>query len=412
MSEMQREAARTTTRITLAGLYLLLFAYIGVYMPWIPPLLESRGFDVRMIGVGLALVSVSRVALPPLWGLLADRMRARRRILSSCAMFAGAAMVAQAAGWSPAARMFWLFVHGFFLVPLFPLLDALTLAVLGGGAERYGRVRLWGSIGFIVASLGAGALVHRAGIGVVPWLAGLPLLVGAILVPLLGEAASDARAAPSRRRERDASSPPMPWRRLAPVIAAATLGQASHGPYYAFFTLQMDQRGLDPEWIGALWAWGVAAEVALMAVSPLLLRRISLAAAFRAALSLSAVRWLLYSTEPATVVIVAGQAMHAASFGLLHVATVQLVDRISPAARKTFGQSILSASAYGGGIGAGLFAAGLLAARLSAGGLYIVAALLSLAGLAIAARLIGSREGEPAERRDGSEGQDSTDDPD
>jgi PPP family 3-phenylpropionic acid transporter len=239
----------------LAASYLLLFAYIGIYLPWFPPLLGERGFDARMIGFALALVSVSRIVLPPAWGLLADRLSARKPILIACSLLAGLAMLVQAVPQGPGSRMAWLFVHGFFLVPLFPLMDAVTLGVLGSRADQYGRVRLWGSIGFIAASLGFGALARRSGTSLVPWAAGLPLIATALLVPLLrappGPATAPGTAGPAR------GSAPMPWRLLVPLILAAACGQASHGPYYAFFTLQMEARGLAPLWIGSLWAWGV-----------------------------------------------------------------------------------------------------------------------------------------------------------
>ena len=92
-------------------------------------------------------------------------------------------------------------------------------------------------------------------------------------------------------------------------------------------------------------------------------------------------RWALYATNPSMPLLVVGQAMHAASFGLLHISTVQLVARITPPGRKAFGQSVLSACAYGGGIGAGLFLAGLLAPHLSDAGLYSAASALCVAAL-------------------------------
>ncbi len=378
--------ANTGSHRVLAAVYLLLFGYVGIYLPWFPPLLAERGFGPGAIGVSLALVSLSRVVLPPLWGVVADRLRARRRILVVCALCAGAAMAVQAADWSPASRMAWLFLHGFFLVPLFPLVDALTLAVLGPHGDRYGRIRLWGSVGFVVASLGFGALVRHTGLGLVPWAAGSSLALAGVLV--LGTRGPRAERRPREIRPEPGAAPrAMPWALLLPLVAAAALGQASHGPYYAFFTLQMEARALAPTWIGALWAWGVVAEVALMGASPRLLQRMGLVPAFRWALALAFVRWGLYAANPPLPWLVAGQALHAASFGLLHVATIQLVDRLSPEGRKAFGQTLLSACAYGGGIGSGLFAAGLLAERLGDAGLYAGAAALCLAGLLASAAL-------------------------
>lgn len=377
-----RQRPNSRPHRVLAAVYLLLFGYVGIYLPWFPPLLAERGFGPQEIGFSLALVSISRVVLPPLWGLIADRLRSRRRILVVCALLAGAAMSLQAADWTQGSRMAWLFVHGFFLVPLFPLVDAVTLAALGPRSELYGKIRLWGSVGFIVASLGFGAIVRQGGLFLVPWGAGLSLALAGLLVIGIGgvSGAGSPAGAPAVPRTRPRR---MPWSLLLPLIGAAALGQASHGPYYAFFTLQMEEQGLAPTSIGALWAWAVVAEVVLMAISPQLLQRIGLMQAFRWALALTILRWALYAASPSVSWLVAGQALHAASFGLLHVATIQLVNRLSPTGRKALGQTVLSACAYGGGIGSGLYLAGRFRVPLGDEGLYAGAAALCLAGLLV-----------------------------
>jgi PPP family 3-phenylpropionic acid transporter len=81
--------------------------------------------------------------------------------------------------------------------------------------------------------------------------------------------------------------------------------------------------------------------------------------------------------------LVVGQTLHAASFALLHVTSVQWVDRLTPPARKVLGQSLLSAAVYGAGVGGGMFVAGELVGPLGHAGLYAVAAVAALVGLAV-----------------------------
>ena len=378
----------------LAGFYFLLFAYLGVFLPWLPPLLRARGLDAAGIGLALATVQISRFLLPPVWGLLADRLRHPRQLLAAASVLAGGALFALAWAASPGLIFACLALHGFFLVPLFPLAETLTMAALGGRPQGYGRIRLWGSVGFIVASLSLGMGVDLEGLSepVMVGLMGLPLVLGAVMA--LGLPAPVGAPTP-----RASAGTRLPRVALAMVIIAAGLGQGAHAPYYTFFTLQLREAGVSGTVTGLLWGWGVAAEVAVMAVSGLLIARLGLHTAFVLSLLVGGVRWGLYASGPSLGWLVAGQALHGISFGLLHVSTIRLVDQLSPPGRKALGQSLVSAFAYGGAIGLGSLLAGRQQVALGYQGLFACAAVASLAGALVAAttrgrlgRLAGSRE--------------------
>lgn len=371
--------------------YFLLFASVGVYAPWMPPLLEHRGLTAAGIGLALAAVAVSRAILPPIWGLVADRARSKRAILAVTAVLAGSALTSLMLDWPPDTIIVVLFVYGFFLVPVVPLAEVLTLGALGGERERYGRIRLWGSLGFILTSVGLGGAIDRLGIHIVPLAAGLPLILAGLSAARAPETTTP-RMLDWRQAVRG-----MPWRRILPVLLATALGQASHGPYYAYFTLQMTERGVAPVSIGLLWAWGVVAEIVLMAASPRLFRRIGLAAALRWALILALLRWAAFAAEPSVWVVALVQTLHAASFGLMHLAAVQLIDDHAPPHSKALGQTILSATVYGLGVGGGLALAGRLFDRLWYTGLYAGAALLCVVGFG-AAILVRAKARPPAPR--------------
>ncbi|RMF75025.1 MAG: MFS transporter, partial [Acidobacteria bacterium] len=323
----------------LATFYFLVFAYIGVLIPWFPPLLAERGLGAAMIGVSLFAIQIPRALLPPAWGLLADRLAQPRGLLAAATVAAGAAFALVGATHRTPLVLALLFAHGLLVVPVFPLAEVFAFRVLGADRERYGRVRAWGSLGFIVTSLGTAPLVDRLGLSVVPWLAG-GLLVAAGLLAL---AFPGGRFA-ARARRLGAAEALRLVRRLAPLLAVAALGQASHGAYYAFFTIQLVARGWSNTAVGLLWAWAVVCEIGLMSASPLILRRVALSRALALALAAGGVRWLVTALDPAPVALVAAQALHAGSFALLHVATVQLVDRLSPPPAKAFGQSLASAA--------------------------------------------------------------------
>lgn len=370
--------------LRLAIVYFLVFAMVGVYAPWIPPLLEDHGLPAAFIGLSLSVVAICRTFLPPLWGIVADRARSKGLILAVTAALSGVTMLALLGRLPLGMTVACLLVFGFFFVPVVPLLETLTLGFLGEHRERYGSIRLWGSLGFIATSLGLGIVVRYTGIGIVPVAAALPLLIAAVVAWRIPESPAPPPIAwrPAIRS--------LPWRRLAWVLTAATLGQASHGPYYAYFTLRLADRGESTVVIGALWAWGVLVEIGLMAVSPRFLPRIGLNTALRWALILSAVRWTLFAFDPPLLFIAIGQTLHAASFGLLHLTAVQLVDELTPTHSRAFGQMVLSATAYGVGIGGGLAVAGLMIGSLGLPSLFAIGAGVCLVGYGAA--VIASRK--------------------
>jgi PPP family 3-phenylpropionic acid transporter len=371
----------------LAGLgafYFLVFAYIGILAPWFAPFLADRGLSDASIGLALAAVQLPRVVLPPLWGFAADRIRETRRILALAAVLAGAAFVAVVPAPSQAILLIALLVHGALVVPVFPLAEAQTFEMLGSRRDRYGQIRLWGSVGFIVSSLGIGSLldVVPGGVKMVPWAVALTLgLAGLVALTFRptesrADARTDARASGRQR---------WPSAAIVPVLVATALGQASHGAYYAFFSLQLDSRGVHPVLIGALWAWAVVAEILLMAFSPRILGALGLVFALRLALVLTVVRWVLCAAEPSVWWLFVPQTLHAASFALLHLSTVRLADAFSPRGGKALGQSFASAAGYGLGLGGGMFLAGRLSRVLDDGELYVASAGLALVGVGAAA---------------------------
>jgi PPP family 3-phenylpropionic acid transporter len=350
-----------------AAIYFLLFCSVGVYAPWLPPFLEQhRGLTASAIGLSLAVVSISRATLPPLWGWVLDRTGGHRLVLGGASLVAGFLLIGLLLPGPPGAVIPWMAVYGFFVVPVLPLLETLTMQGLGKETERYGSVRLWGSAGFIVTSFGLGWLLKASDITVVPLAAGLPFLAVSLLAVTMPRAPRVEHARHGRRH--------VPWRLLGPILFVTMLGQGSHGPYYVFFTLELTARGVHSGVIGALWALGVIAEICLLAFARHLLPRIGLVRGIRWALALAALRWLVLAVTDSLWLIAAVQLLHAVTYGLQHIATVKLVDDVTPDESKTLGQSVLNTTAYGVGVGGGLALAGVLIDSLQWAGLMGAAA--------------------------------------
>jgi len=351
------ESRHAVPGVRLAGFYFLFFSAVGAFMPYWSLYLAGIGLDAERIGALVALGMAVRIVSPNLWGWLADR-RGRRIGIIRVGAVAGAACFALIPATREVALLALIIVvYNTFWTAVIPQFEALTLAHLGAGAARYSRIRLWGSVGFVLASAGAGVVLERAGALVLPWLV-LPLMGS---VAAMAFALRDPPAEPHERSGGAAAAAPLRWREVAPFLLACALMQMSHGPYYVFFSIHLDGHGYSRDAIGALWALGVVAEVALFAAMPRLIAAWPAAPLFAACFALTAARWLLLAAAPPTwPVLVLVQALHAVSFGAYHALGIALVHRLFAGGRQGRGQALYSSLSFGAGGALGSAAAGWL----------------------------------------------------
>jgi MFS transporter, PPP family, 3-phenylpropionic acid transporter len=310
----------------LALFYAAYFAAVGIYLPFWPVWLESRGLDATEIGYVLAAAFWPRVVTNLLIPSISDRLGERRRpmILLTAATLGGLILFAVARDFWPLLLLSLL--TGTSWATILPLGEALAL----GEAKRrdldYGRVRLWGSLAFILTAIGVGEWLERAGPPIILWSVAAMvawLLAACVLLPPGEFEGRAAAAADLRRLVRKPE--------FLAFVAAAGLLQASHAVYYGFATLHWRAAGHGELVIGLLWAEGVVAEVALFAWAAALLRRFPPIRLLALAGALTVTRWAVSALSTDLVVLVPAQALHAASFGAVHLAAMHyLRDRTPP----------------------------------------------------------------------------------
>ncbi len=359
--------------------------------PYFPLYLSARGFGAVEIASVLALGPFTRIFAPALWAELADRTGARRGIviLSCAALVCGFAALPFATGFAAVVAV--MGVTHFVAAGGLPLVETITLSSLrpadspgaGPGPGGYGRVRAWGSVGFIVAGLAVGAWLdaHPAATlgGVFVLLTTLSLVVS-LFVPRgtpagAAEPAQRAQAARTRAAARI-------------VLAAGFFMIVAHGALYAFLSLHLRRIGYSTGTIGALWALGVVAEIGVFMLLPRLLRRYSLWAVLVASFAAAVLRFVLIGWYSGSVgLLVFAQCLHGLTFGAHHAASVAALQRLFPAGAQARGQALYSSIAYGAGGVAGSLLAGWLWKAAGAGPTYTAAALAALLGGALAWRL-------------------------
>lgn len=322
--------------------------------PYWPLYLQNEGYNTERIGFLLAIPMVTKVLAPNLWSWLADISGRRLGIIRLGSLlgfvcFIGV-MINQGFLWLAAVMI----SYSFFWNAVLPQFEVVTLNYLGDRPERYSRLRLWGSIGFIAAVIAAGWLYESFGVWVFPWV-GLTLLASIFISSLLIPKPASEGARPQRESL---------WRATCqvPVIAfllAGILLQAAHGAYYSFFSIYMEELGYTRTAIGFLWSIGVVAEVVIFIVMHNLLLSFGVRMVLIASLVLAALRWAIigYSAENIGLLVFA-QCLHAFSFGTFHAASIDTIRRLFKPGTQGGGQALYGAVSFGLGGALGSYLAG------------------------------------------------------
>lgn len=366
--------------LRLSLFYGAYFLFIGIALPFWPLWLTSRGLDAAEIGAVLAGSMWIRVLANPVLAGVADRWGETRRPLL---IFTGAAallylLFAATEGFWPVFAVTLLSTA--MVSAVMPLGDSLTMHLSLQGWVQNGRVRLWGSITFILAATGGGAILAGRSVDLV--LAGLVLALVLTAATVLG--------LPDWRREPAASGRGLATllgdRRFVLFLVAASLIQASHSVLYGFSTLHWQAAGIGKPMIGWLWAESTIAEILLFLAGAAVLRRVGGIRLLVLAGAAAVLRWTALGLSADLPVVAAAQVLHGLTFGAAHLAAMDFIARGAPPGLAATAQSLYSAVALGGMFGITMLASGGLYARLG-GGAFLAMAGMALAGTAVAAYL-------------------------
>lgn len=385
----------------LSGFYACYFGAIGILLPFWGLYLRHVGFSALVIGQLMAVMLATRIVTPSLWAWLADRSQRPGTIMRSAAVLAPLVFAAVLLKPDAPGMALILAVFGVAWTGLLPQFEANTLNHLGRSSHRYAHVRLWGSVGFIVAVLSGGVIFDGARIELVPF----------VLLGLLGLAAAVALITPTVPKSPVATD----GERLLAVLArpevagllvVCVLLQASFGPYYVFFTIYLTELGYRAETAALLWAWGVAAEIVAFIYTPRLLQRFDGQGLLMAALAATVIRWAATAgLGHSLIALFMAQTLHMAGFGVFHAVAISLIHRYFPGRLQIRGQALYSSLGFGLGGAIGSLGAGWTWTRWGGGMTFWLATLLAVFACAVA---YGSlRRASPPKTRDsrGHDGQ-------
>ncbi len=369
--------------VRLASFFGAYFAYIGLFAPYLPLWLNSRGFTPAEIGVLISPMQWARVVGPPAWGWMADHAHGSHGVARLLQISAGLALC------SAVLLLFdldfWplflvLCLMSFFLSGQVPISESLALHAARGSMKSYGRMRLWGSFGFIVAVILCGPWFDRVGIAWLPF--SVILVLGLVLVStflLPPREVHDLSPEPALIRNMLAD------RRIQRFLLASFLMLVAHAPLYTLFSLWLQSLGFSRTQIGLLWALGVVAEIAVFQFQHRIFDRLSVGSCWILAYGAAVVRFLMIAFSAGVVpVLILAQLLHAVTFGIHHSASMSLIREWFPSQAQARGQALYTMASYGLGGSLGGIAAGWLWEAVSPEFSFVAAALAGLAGMAAA----------------------------
>jgi len=359
----------------LSGFYFFYFAVLGVLVPYWGLYLKSLGFGPQHIGFLMAIPLATKIIAPNIWGWMADSVSGGRSLLPVAAALALLIFTTLFA----IERFVWLALamvgFSFFWNATLPSMEATTLNFLGDRWHRYGEVRLWGSVGFIALVWSMGWVIE--GYGPTMVLPAITLLLTGMWLSVISVPQRAATGTGPETGTSDAN--PLLEPRVAAFLLCCMLMQASHAPFYAFFTLYLEHHGYNKSLIGSLWALGVAAEIVVFVYMHRLFGLFRIATLLQLSFMVTVLRWLLVALLPQSLpVILVSQLLHAVTFGVYHASAIQLIHRLFRARHQHRGQALYSSMSFGVGGAVGSLYSGWLWEHAGPGAIYLVAAAVAL----------------------------------
>jgi len=363
----------------LSGFYWFYFASLGVVVPFWSLYLQSLAFDAKEISELMAILMGTKIVAPYIWSWIADHTGHGMRIIRLGSVMSVIMFIGVFVG----SNFWWLalvmLLFSFFWNATLPQFEANTMNFLGEDTHKYSVVRLWGSLGFVVAVVVIGSLLDSIGYQLVP----VSIFVLYVFITVFSYMVKDAKHEISVTQNTSIFTA-LKEPHVIALLLICFLMQMSHGPYYTFYSIYLKEFAYSSSTLGWLWALGVIAEIVLFLFMHRLMPKYGPRFLMIVALLLTSIRWLMvgFFVESLSMLIIA-QCLHAASFGLYHAVAIELFHRNFKGKLQGRGQALYSAVSFGAGGAIGALISGAYWDVYSPQIIFSVAALVSFVALLI-----------------------------
>ncbi|EUJ09866.1 arabinose efflux permease family protein [Methylophilaceae bacterium 11] len=363
----------------LSRFYFIYYFFVGAFVPYWGLYLQSEQFSAADIGILMSLFQISRIFAPNFWGWLADHTKQRVvwiKLTASLGLIGFIAVFWAHGFW---ALFFVMAALSLFTSSTLPLSESLVLAHLATTNGHYSRIRMWGSLGFIVAAVILGFLIDAFGIQSLLWF----LLSVQVVLYLLTFKLPEAVVAPHSHDQFSM------WQIIKqPAVIALLVGCSlmvtAHGVLYNFYSIYLAEHGYSKTMIGFLWAIGVICEIVVFMLMPKIMGRFTLKTILLISLALAVIRFSMIGLTPDHVyLLLLAQCLHAFTFGSFHAASVEVITQFFNGRHQAKGQAIYNSVAYGVGGAVGGLAGGFALQYLGGQYTFTLAAAFPLLGFVV-----------------------------
>lgn len=381
--------AASLTRLSassrLSLIYGALFLTMGIYTPYWPLWLESKGLTPSDITLILAASVAAKVAASPFISHYQDRKGTLHRSLPLFAALSLIGFGVYTAMDTFLGLLILAMITAVFLPNMVPITDALSAHLTRSESISYARVRVWGSITFMMAALFVGQALDVMAPENLSW------VIMASLVLLTGICCLSPKT-PKIAEEQQAKAPigrVLAHPNFKSVLFASLMIQTGHAAYYALSSLHWLSLGHSSLSVGLLWAWGIMAEILLFWFLGKRLQNYKARSLLLFTALCALVRWVGTAHDPSLGWLFVLQTFHAITFGLCHLSVQHFITRNIPETETATAHALYSSLAMGVGHVVALSVIGLLYEQYGGGAFYFSAA---LALPAIAAMVLARRK--------------------
>jgi PPP family 3-phenylpropionic acid transporter len=361
-------------KFIISSQYFIYFGVLGIFLPYFNLYCYHLGFSGLQIGVLSALRSVAMVLFPLIWGSLADRFHLRKPIYILCTALSASIWAFYLYFIDFKSMLIITACYGVFYAPIISFLEAVTMDVLGREKRSYGRIRAWGSISFIVMVLVLGKVIDLYALDIIIIL----ILAGSLILSAIAVAIPAVN--PPKRDLLAPGAGSLLKKRVIVFLFCGFLMLVSHGAYYGFFSIHLENLGHGSTFIGIAWGLASTAEILVMIKSDKIFSRFSLENVLFFSFLVAAVRWIILFFADSSAVILLSQLLHAVTYGTFHMASILYIDHLTPDKAKTLGQAVNNGLTYGLGLMVGFFINGYVYEITGSSTLFLMSALIALAG--------------------------------
>ncbi len=324
-------------------------------MPFLGLYLQSLDYSPTEIGQIFAVMMATRIVAPNIWGWLADHTGRRLSIIRlgsflACASFSFM-LWKQGFLWIAAI----IAAYSFFWNAVLAQFEVVTLNFLDGMTHYYGRIRLWGSVGFIVAVVVLGYVFDSLSVAYMP-VAALAFL---FFIWISSLTVREQKTPLAEHHLEKGFWQICLSKSVLSFLLASFLLQVSFGSYYTFYSVYLEGLHYSRTAIGLLWGLGVVAEVVVFWFMHHFMNRFGLRQIMLLTLFATAVRWWLIGCYPDNPgVLIFAQLLHAFAFGTAHAVSIEFIRRFFQGGNQGQGQALYSAVSFGAGGAVGALLSG------------------------------------------------------